>query len=400
MASTTLAKHKKPLYQHIQDELRHRIIQGLWEEGQALPPRRTLCQEFQTTRITLDKAIHGLIQEGWVRASAGSGTFVALPPGRQRREMDKSDITRRNTDVEAPPALLRIGVVLGHDTPPLSGRVDSNFFFGPLFQGIRDGLMDKPVNITYAQVSGGDYTSIESMPVDGLIVIAPHLGDGVALRDLSHRKTLVAVALSARYGASDGNLLSVDTDNRTGAYAAMQYLLEMGHRDIGLVSLAFSHSNQYDRYCGYLQALSDACLRPAPQHLVLYPAYHEEIYEEMLTEWVTQALAARQMPTALLVGDYLMTLATLRVLKQSGFRIPEDVSVIGFDDTVSAAYLTPPLTVVRQPIRAMGQRAADHLLHQLQNRDDGEPGPTMELLPMEIVPRESVGPPRSKELSL
>jgi DNA-binding LacI/PurR family transcriptional regulator len=74
--------------------------------------------------------------------------------------------------------------------------------------------------------------------------------------------------------------------------------------------------------------------------------------------------------------------------------------VIGFDDTVSAPYLTPPLTVVRQPIRLMGQRAADRLLRHLQSVDAGNKSPATELLPMEIVSRESVGPPRSKEFSL
>ena len=87
-------------------------------------------------------------------------------------------------------------------------------------------------------------------------------------------------------------------------------------------------------------------------------------------------------------------IGAIRALKDAGLRVPEDVSVVGFDDIQSAAYSTPSLTTVRQPLSEMGQRGAQILLERIANRE--APYPAEVVMEPELVIRESTGPAKSK----
>ena len=89
-----------PLFRRIENALRARVADGTWAVGQALPSRSRLCAEFGTTRVTLDKAISGLVRAGLLHSARGSGTFVAAPS------------VRPSGQITAPPRALRIGVML------------------------------------------------------------------------------------------------------------------------------------------------------------------------------------------------------------------------------------------------------------------------------------------------
>ena len=126
----------------------------------------------------------------------------------------------------------------------------------------------------------------------------------------------------------------------------------------------------HDRLVGYRRALAAAGLTPVgPDDMVLFP---------ILRQWRGSRTRSRNgccasgrkgsLPTAIFACDYLMTLATLRVLRRHGLRVPEDISLVGFDDPLSAAHLTPPLTTVRQPVYRLGRRAAQRLLQALQGQ--------------------------------
>jgi len=107
-----------------------------------------------------------------------------------------------------------------------------------------------------------------------------------------------------------------------------------------------------------------------------------------LNDWLTRSVAAGTVPTAVFVGDYPMTLTMLRVLRRHGLRVPEDISVVGFDDPMSAEHLTPSLTTVRQPVYQMGRRATERLLAGIRGGESPHGG---ELLRTELIVRESTG---------
>jgi GntR family transcriptional regulator of arabinose operon len=365
-----------PLYRRIQNTLRGRIRQGDWLPGQALPSRRVLCSEFGTTQVTLDKAMEGLIREGLVRASRGSGTFVTAAPARA----------------------LRIGVVIkrGDVDETLGEHWDENFYFGPLFRGIRDGVAGKPVEIIYSHIQRGDYEGFyRETALDGMILILPALEDVPLLHTLTAAGVVYVAAGFSTDDPADAPLPCVDTNNRQGASDAMNHLLSLGHRRIAIINLATSHANHHDRLEGYFDALAASGVAVVPGDLVLHPTYTMDRFDAHIEAWLTRVKVSPGLPTAIFACDYIMALATLRVLRRHGLRVPEDVSLVAFDDPLSAAHLTPPLTTVRQPVHRLGLLAAQRLLEVLQARPNSDLAVAgKQILPNELIVRESTCPPQ------
>jgi DNA-binding LacI/PurR family transcriptional regulator len=378
---------EEPIYRRIQSVLRARIAGGDWKVGQALPGRQQLCAEFGTTRVTLDKAIQGLVSAGLLRSSKGVGTFVA-----------RADNAAAAGNGPSPRRPLRIGVIVEHNSDEHhSGQYepvedfDDNFYFGLLFQGVRNAFSGKSVDSMFAHLHRTQYKKFyQENALDGMILMTPSLEELPTLRHLAASGIpFVAVGISSDDPA-DAELPCIDTDNQQGARDAVQHLLDLGHRRIAIVNLATSGANHHERLVGYRQTMAAAAVPVEANDLVLFPSHNAARFEERIEQWLAKAQAAQKLPTAIFSCDYLMTLATLRVLRRHGLCVPDDISVVGFDNPLSAAHLTPPLTAVRQPVYQLGLRAANRLMEALLS--GGRPEPGVEILRNELIVRESTGP--------
>ncbi len=394
MALNVVHAQSGPLFRRIQQVMRERITQGSWAAGQPLPSRVQLCAEFATTRVTLDKAIHELVREGLLRSAKGSGTFVA-----SEQSAGEQSAGEQSAPEPASPRILRLGVMMSQDAVPgetqeKSSREKSgtdNLYFGPLFQGIRDAVIGKPVETVYAYYSRSDYAAFyRENALDGVLLIAPLLQELPALRALATARILFVAAGISSDDPADGTLPFVDADNRQGAADAVAHLLALGHRRIALVNLATAQANHHDRLEGYRRALAAADMLADPHDLLLYPIHEQGRLEERIQAWLSHLLSSGSLPTAIFACDYFMAVATMRVLRRSGLRVPEDVSVVGFDDPFSAEHLTPALTAVRQPIYEIGRRAAQRLLDALAA---GTTARGMEIFPTRLIVRDSACPP-------
>jgi DNA-binding LacI/PurR family transcriptional regulator len=385
-------RRERPLYRQIQEALRDRITQGEWSTGQALPNRRALCVEFNTTRVTLDKAVQELVQEGWLRTAAGSGTFASAPgaTARARSGNGRLHLARHQR---------RIGVLLGRIGDPSISEEElarQDHYYGPLYKGIRDGFSGKPVAVNYSHVEGGDYDEFcRQSDLDGTIIVASGLDDLPTLRRMAKAgTTFVAVSISSDITAEDRALPCIDVDNRRGAMAAVKHLLDLGHRRIAMVNLANSQSNYQDRMEGYQRAMAMAGIAVHPDNMLIYPAYHLGSFQARVDQWLTRVLSSAHRPTAIFATDYQMTLVTLRVLRQHGVRVPEDMSVVGFDDPIHMADLDPPVTTVRQPTYRLGLRASSIIIRRLEEFGPNSPLHGTEKLPTELIVRSSTCPPK------
>ena len=224
----------------------------------------------------------------------------------------------------------------------------------------------------------------------GLVVTATH-GDGDGLREnwlknLGRRRsdgvvlvvselpaetldrltaTNVPVVLVDRTGNSDPRLPSVGAANWSGALSATEHLLEQGHRRIGMISGHPRLACSAERIDGYHAALRRAGI-PVDPDLVL----HGDFFPEGGRARAAQLLSLPEPPTAIFAGSDLQALGVYEEARRRGLRIPDDLSVVGFDDISIARYVTPPLTTVRQPCSEMAAEAvrmvlsmksADHL---------------------------------------
>jgi DNA-binding LacI/PurR family transcriptional regulator len=173
----------------------------------------------------------------------------------------------------------------------------------------------------------------------------------------------------------------VTADNFGGAYAAVEHLLELGHRRIGFIGVdpgrpsVHSWSARYpdveqERLDGYVSALTNHRVKIDPSLIALEPSYTSNLrgedapgYQAML-----RFLNHVERPSAVFCSFDLIAASALQVIYQRGLRVPDDISVIGFDDTY-APFLTPPLTAVENPMLQMGWMAARLVFQQLDAGD-------------------------------
>ena len=179
---------------------------------------------------------------------------------------------------------------------------------------------------------------------------------------------------------------AVVVDNEHGAFMAVSHLAELGHRRIGGIVASVNLSTSREREAGYRRALAEHGL-PEDDALIRSGEPRAEAGHELALE----LLQSDAPPTALFVGNNVMTMGALTALRERGLEIPTDVSIVTFDDPPWASLVTPPLTSVRQPTYEIGRTAADLLLRRVESPDlDGE----VRVLPTELVVRASCAPAR------
>ncbi len=178
-------------------------------------------------------------------------------------------------------------------------------------------------------------------------------------------------------------------DNTKGSYAAVSYLLGLGHRRIGILSGPTSLTTGQGRLGGYYQAYTDAHL-VVDRDLVQIVSFKRESGMQA----VEQLLALPEPPSAIFAANNLIGEMALFALRQKGLSVPDDISLLMFDDVPWASLTTPQITVVAQPISHLGSRAVEQLMLRLQHPDEiVHEGRTIVLQP-ELIIRQSCAPPR------
>jgi LacI family transcriptional regulator len=164
---------------------------------------------------------------------------------------------------------------------------------------------------------------------------------------------------------SDGvHAPSVATTNFRGAYDGVAYLLELGHRRIGFITGALETGCAQKRLAGYQAALTDNGLSVDPQLI-----YEGHFLQPQGYQGTHTLLALAAPPTAIFASNDMMAFGVMEAARERGLRLPEDLSIIGFDDIPQASHVHPQLTTVRQPLEEMGRQAATLLLHYITNPD-------------------------------
>ncbi|CAM3622002.1 LacI family transcriptional regulator [Deinococcus saxicola] len=179
---------------------------------------------------------------------------------------------------------------------------------------------------------------------------------------------------------------TVTVDNVSGARAATAHLTGLGHTRIGMIVGQQNISTGVDRYAGYRAGLESAGLAYDPA-LVRSGHHREDDGHRAALELLASPDVQR--PTALFVGNNEMTVGAVLAARELGLRIPEDLSIVGFDDSRWAQTMSPPLTVVAQPAYELGVHACEQLFSLLH----GAGRAARVQLPTELIIRHSTGPP-------
>lgn len=358
----------KPVYWQIKEAIKASIERGDLKPGEVLPGRLELCRLLGTNRPAVDRAIAELVKEGWLVSIKGKGTFIAEAPGQGKSKV------------------LTCAVIW---FVPEAPQLEDATYWGPLMRGITQGAAKREIRLLFRYCPPEEVDKfVRTFQVDGLIVLAPYVENESVLLRL-RQQGIPFVALAAAF--EDDSLPCVDVENFMGVRLALEHLWGLGHRQIAIVDLALKGSDLLQRWEAFQRLMGSAGLSIDPRWTLLMPTYPSgdvEITVVRLTRWLSEI----PLPTAIFAATYDMALATLQALRRQGIAVPQEMSLISFDDPPIAAFLDPPLTAVRQPVEALGQRAVQKLYDALQK---GVMPEGTELLAPELIMRASTAPPRA-----
>jgi LacI family transcriptional regulator len=199
--------------------------------------------------------------------------------------------------------------------------------------------------------------------IDGMILLTPRIDD-IGLKRLEE----VDVPSVLMGKLVDSNLYSVDVDNRLAARQATKYLLELGHTQIACISNARpSYSAAPDRVLGYKDALLAAGISP-DDALIRYADFDPQSGFDCMQSLLTSGKKF----TAVFVASDNVAMGAKSALREANLRIPDDISIVGFDDIPWAKYADPPLTTIRLPAQELASQACLMLLDLMQGSDPKE----------------------------
>ncbi|MEN2985035.1 MAG: substrate-binding domain-containing protein [Dictyoglomaceae bacterium] len=280
-----------------------------------------------------------------------------------------------------------IGLVISDITNP---------FFTTVARGVEDTAISK--HFTVILCNTDENPEKESMYVE---VLAKNKVDGVIFTSASGKKTplkslfmknipLVLIDRTIE-GLEDVDI--VRGDSVSGAYILTKHLIDLGHKRIGIIVGSKSISTAVDRVEGYKKALMDSHI-PIDESLIKINE-NSKFSKEDGYRLTKELLNMKNPPTAIFGGNNLMAIGAILAIREMGLSIPEDISLVSFDDIESLSEVFPFLTVVKQPAYTMGVLATELLIRRIENKDKIKEKREILLKP-ELIIRRSTAPPKIK----
>ncbi|HAS3637056.1 TPA: substrate-binding domain-containing protein [Vibrio cholerae] len=267
----------------------------------------------------------------------------------------------------APSALARSLKMNRTKTIGMLVTTSTNPFFGEVVKGVERSCYHQGYNLILCNTEGDNQrmkASINTLlqkRVDGLLLMCSTLeGERLDVFDRYPDIPIVVMDWGPILFASD----KIQDNSLQGGYMAAKHLIECGHKEIGCITGPLIRHQAQMRYEGYKRALAEAGIAINPDWIVESDFECEGGYQAF------EKLYQRgKLPSALFVSNDMMAMGVIQAANQRGLRIPDDLSLIGYDDVHIAKFMTPALTTIHQPKYRLGKAAIDTLLYRLENPD-------------------------------
>lgn len=387
--TTLLQPALAPVYQRIEEDMRRRVECGQWAPGNMIPGRKDLAREYGVDLRTVQRAIGALIGDGTLTAHTGRGTFV--------RSGSSAGAGRA---AGAPRALRTLGIILNQTKT--SSDPGLRWVYQSIHAGVRSAARkfrlvtfdthgETPEDLVASEADALDF--LERGSLAGALLFP---GAGPATEPQMRRIQALGIPLVMVDRHPD--TISCDfvgVDNAYGARQAVDYLISLGHRRIAFLAPDENVTSIKERRNGYRSALERGRI-PADERLEFRPPYQACLttagLDGELAQIANRIKLMADRPTALFSVNDFMAHHMIRLLAQAGMQVPEDISVIGFDDIDGNSSEPLFLTTMRQSFDALGERAAQLLLELLERKGEAEDGVVSRrcvLLPTTLVVRQS-----------
>ncbi len=262
----------------------------------------------------------------------------------------------------------------------------------PYFSDIIRGIEDTAIEHNYLVLLGDSNQKrkpenslanlVFSKQADGMLLLGTDIPFDVSKPE---QKNLPPLVMACEY-APELELPTVHIDNLTASFEVVNYLTQMGHKRVAQILGPHDSSLSQFRQQGYQQALHRAGIEMNANYQV-----HGNFSIESGSNAVSQLLTLREPPSAIFCHNDLMAIGALQQAKKMGFKVPQDLSIVGFDDIQFSQYCEPPLTTIAQPRYEIGRQSMLLLLDILQGQDIRAGS---RLLDTHLVVRNSAAPPR------
>ncbi len=348
-----------PLYVLAREAIKEAVDAGRLQPGTQLPSTKALSEQLGVSLVTVHRALQELVASGVLRRGQGRGTFVHE---RYNERRDSATGTR-------------LGIVF-HGECSLA---DS--FHGQLFEGVRQEATDRGIDLVLLRF-GEDWRR----ECSGYLYVNP-LPDQLEQpprfmtrsRSGTSRQEPIVV-LGARFDRPGVGW--IDTDNVEIGRIAARHLAERGARSLLYLGDGSDLSNSRDRWTGFTSACLEAGLPFDPDHDAIRI---EDWRLNSAAERVLRERLAVDSDVAVFAAGYYFALGAYKVAADLGLRVGEDLAVLGVDDPPSAAYLSPGLSTVAQPLIEVGRRAVREMMNVIENPSE----PSRHTLAPELIVRES-----------
>lgn len=359
--SMDYGKATEPKYIQVANIIRQDILDGTWRNGDALPPEKVLCTRFNIARGTMRQALQLLEAEGYLLREQGRGTFI--------RSVDrhKHDSSSRHVAFVVP--YIRDSSV----STILVGfqQVAEQAGYSVVFNHVNNDLQQQQ-------------DVIQKLVQQGVMGIALYPVDSESLTGIDKLvNAAYPIVLVDRY-LKNFSTEYVISDHFGGALRGVHYLINQGHSRVGFVTWLSPAVSMDHRLLGYHQAMRERGL-VVDEGLICQVEGYPTVNRAPLLKY----LSSENRPTAVFAANDQIAIAIYRAAASLSLRIPEDLSVMGFDDLDMSVHLDPPLTTLAQQFTALGRQAAQVLLSRIR----GEIRPPQQItVSPELVIRESCAP--------
>ncbi|UFT99757.1 GntR family transcriptional regulator [Radiobacillus kanasensis] len=333
-----------PKYERIKSEITSWILGGRIETNQKIPTETELMNQFDVSRHTVRRAISDLISSGFLYSVQGGGTFVADPNERGNKSNQKT-----------------IGVMI---------TTISGYIFPSIISGIESTLSDAGYTLLLTNTNNTvvkERQGLENLllhAIDGLIIEptksaiqSPNIGYYLNLE----KNKIPYLFIHASYDGLDAP--SFELDDFKAGYMATNHLIELNHQSI-LGIFKTDDKQGVKRLNGFIQAHREQGIFPNP-HMIL--TYNSEEEDNALREKIKEVLQGGvEKPTAIVCYNDEIALITLSILRELDLKVPDDISLVGIDDSPLAVLSEVKLTTVAHPKEEMGKVAAETIINLIE----------------------------------
>ena len=267
----------------------------------------------------------------------------------------------------APSALARSLKLNQTHTIGMLITASTNPFYSELVRGVERSCFERGYSLVLCNTEGDEQRmnrNLETLMqkrVDGLLVMCSEYPEPL-LAMLEEYRHIPMVVMD--WGEAKADFTDAVIDNAfEGGYMAGRYLIERGHREIGVIPGPLERNTGAGRLAGFMKAMEEAMIKVPESWIVQGDFEPESGYRAM-----QQILSQPHRPTAVFCGGDIMAMGALCAADEMGLRVPQDVSLIGYDNVRNARYFTPALTTIHQPKDSLGETAFNMLLDRIVNK--------------------------------